>query len=250
MTTPTLWAGFDLDDTLHHFRRAAWAGHGSVAALLAAELGIDAAAHAAAESHAAVVVGAPEMHFVKGLGQRDYRRLRYTATLNYLGHGAVAEAWIPRLLDQFNSVMMANLVMMGGAAELMDAVRAEGRRVAVISNGPQDRCRATLAALGLMSRVDVLMTPNSEGVDKEGGLLGRALARLNTAAGDLLYVGDSLRHDVWPAHQEGIRVVWLKPEVLGEDPYAPPGGPAESGEPPADVLTVTCLADVMAAWRR
>ncbi|MEQ9350389.1 MAG: HAD hydrolase-like protein, partial [Alphaproteobacteria bacterium] len=114
---------------------------------------------------------------------------------------------------------------------------------------PQDRCHATLTALGLMERVDALLTPNSEGVDKEGGLFERALERLNTVAGDLVYVGDSLRHDVAPARRAGIRVVWLKPEVTSEDPYAPPGGAAESGGAPKDVPAVTRLADVMAAWR-
>jgi HAD superfamily hydrolase (TIGR01549 family) len=99
------------------------------------------------------------------------------------------------------------------------ALRASGRRVAVIGNQPARR-REELLALGL--DVDVVAMSEELGVEKPDPAFFTAvterLGEPDPAA--IAYVGDRVDNDVRPAAAAGMTAVWLRRGpwgVLGED---------------------------------
>jgi HAD superfamily hydrolase (TIGR01549 family) len=107
-----------------------------------------------------------------------------------------------------------------GAADAL-AAAADVGPVGLVTNGPEQRQRVKLDALGITDRFDALVyafdlprrKPHTEPFD-------RALAALDRAPGRSLYVGDSLAYDVAGAHNAGMAAAWLGD---GSDPgsYAP-----------------------------
>lgn len=102
------------------------------------------------------------------------------------------------------------VVFVPGADRALDVARSIGP-VGILTNGPRDRQRPKIDALGLDSRVDVIVY---------GGELPRrkphvdpfeeVLDALGTRPERTLYVGDSLAYDVAGAHNAGLPVAWLQ----------------------------------------
>ncbi|MFB6126079.1 MAG: HAD family hydrolase [Halolamina sp.] len=115
-----------------------------------------------------------------------------------------------------------------GAAATLDAAAAAGP-VAVVTNGPADRQRAKVDALGLWEWLDAVVY---------GGDLPRrkphpdpfetALKRLEPAVEDALYVGNSLGYDVAGAHAAGLDAAWCPQERDDSDDAT--GDDADGGD--------------------
>ena len=109
--------------------------------------------------------------------------------------------------------------LLPGAAAALRAARDNGP-VGLLTNGPEPRQSTKLAALGIAEAFDTLVyagdldrrKPSAEPFE-------RALAGLDTRAGETLYVGDSLEYDVAGARGAGLPVAWLGDGDPGE--YAP-----------------------------
>lgn len=113
--------------------------------------------------------------------------------------------------------------------EVLDALRAGGTRLAVVSNWDVS-LHGVLARLGLGERVDAVLTSAEEGVGKPAPeIFERALARVGAYAHEALHVGDSLEHDVRGAEAAGIRAVLV----------------ARDGPRPEGVDSVASLAELL-----
>lgn len=109
-----------------------------------------------------------------------------------------------------------------GAVDALGAAAAAGP-VGVLTNGPEERQRAKVEALGLADRVDAIVyagdlprrKPHAEPFER----LATALA---VDPSEMLYVGNSLAYDVAGAHNAGLRSAWLRaaPDDAA-DPYRP-----------------------------
>jgi putative hydrolase of the HAD superfamily len=94
-----------------------------------------------------------------------------------------------------------------GAAEALAALRARGRRTAVVSNFDQ-RLRAILAGLGLAAELDAVVLPSDAGAAKPDPRIFRAaLARLGADASEGVFVGDDRERDLDAASGAGLRAV-------------------------------------------
>jgi phosphoglycolate phosphatase len=95
-----------------------------------------------------------------------------------------------------------------GVEELLDLLEERGILVACTTNKPAGAARRLLEGLGILSRVDALVTPETcGGVKKpDARFLATALAKLDVAAKDALVVGDAVQ-DIQAARNSGIRVV-------------------------------------------
>lgn len=130
-----------------------------------------------------------ERVFVHGLGL-DPARL-----------GAVTEALFERFSDA------ATFRLFPGALELLDALRAEGLRVAVVSNWGT-RLRRVLAGLGLAERLDAVLCSAVEELEKpDPALFRRALERVGGRADEAVHAGDHPEKDVAGARAAGLRAV-------------------------------------------
>ena len=106
-----------------------------------------------------------------------------------------------------------------GALDALAAAAAAGP-VGVLTNGPEERQRAKVEALGLDERVDAVVyagdlprrKPHAEPFE-------RLAAALSVDPREMLYVGNSLAYDVAGAHNAGLRSGWLRADP--DDAAAP-----------------------------
>jgi len=94
------------------------------------------------------------------------------------------------------------------AARALDALRAEGYRIAIVANQPGIRTDE-LAAIGIQA--DVVAMSEWMGVAKpEPAFFARALELMGSPVpGDVAYVGDRVDNDVIPALAAGMRAIWI-----------------------------------------
>ena len=97
-----------------------------------------------------------------------------------------------------------------GASEALAAAAASGP-VGVLTNGPEHRQRAKVDALGLEDRVDAIVYAGDLPRRKpHADPFERLAAALSVEPSEMLYVGNSLGHDVAGAHNAGLRSAWLR----------------------------------------
>lgn len=80
------------------------------------------------------------------------------------------------VLDLYDEVLSRSLQLKDGAKETLLAARANGLRIMVVSEDPQDAQEATLERLEIAPLADLLVTSAAEKASKRGGLLKIALA--------------------------------------------------------------------------
>lgn len=102
------------------------------------------------------------------------------------------------------------------------ALRAQGIKVGVLTNGPSDFQRRKLEVSGLGPELDAIAISAELGVAKpEREAFEQALALLGTKADETAMVGDSLENDVLGGIEAGLAaVVWMPGRRQGD---APPG---------------------------
>jgi REG-2-like HAD superfamily hydrolase len=113
------------------------------------------------------------------------------------GHFALPEAW----------------TVAGGAPEAFAALRAAGKKVAVVSNW-DDRLPPLLAALGLTQHLDDVIVSSEVGLEKPDPAIFRlACARLGVAPAEAIHVGNDPVEDVQGARTAGCAALLWGSEV-------------------------------------
>lgn len=79
-----------------------------------------------------------------------------------------------------------------------------GKKIVIITQGPQDAQERTIQALGIGRYVDFIATTNHLQVAKTSGLFKKVLGHLGISPGDMAYIGDNEQPDMEPAMAEGI----------------------------------------------
>jgi putative hydrolase of the HAD superfamily len=218
------WVAFDLDDTLHYYRKASGRAADAVFANLDDEFGCGIDRLQAA--YAGVLKNAQQGAFADGRTAREGRGERFGKLLQ--AFSIIPDRYLDQALDVYDAALAANLELKEGAAALLQDIERAGRSVMVVTEGPHDAQETTISRLGLAPYVDLLVTSSMERLTKHTGLLQRALDKANCAPAAVIYVGDSVECDIIPAKALGIRVIFV-----GEPDKAPDG-----------VETVTSLASL------
>jgi len=195
------WFGFDLDDTLHEFRKA------SNAAVLSTILKVSTEHRIAIDdlkaSYKIILTQKTAQAFTDGKSSDDYRKERFAAVLRDFSVEAT-----PGFLDELAAIYKAklklSLELKAGAVSLLTYLKSIGKKIVVITEGPQDAQEWTLEILGLSEFVDYLATTNYFGVSKMSGIFEKVLVELGIEATELAYVGDSLERDILPTRARGI----------------------------------------------
>lgn len=84
-----------------------------------------------------------------------------------------------------------------------------GKKIVIITEGPQDAQEKTIQGLGIGGYIDFLATTNHFGVTKTSGLFSKVLEHLDISPGDMTYVGDNEERDMKAAIAEGIFSIHL-----------------------------------------
>ena len=128
------------------------------------------------------------------------------------------------LLDTYEATITQNLQLKEGAIPLLEALKQQGKSIAIITEGPQDSQERTVGALGLEPYFDRLITTNKLGVAKIDGLFGKALEMIGVKSEEVVMVGDSWDRDIVPALEAGIKCVWVAEKDGGYERRVAVGG--------------------------
>ena len=198
------WFGFDLDDTLHEFRRASANASVRVFKTIHAsnnKIGVDILKNTYQE----ILRSATANVFTDGRTSSEYRRERFERLLQ--AHGLTDDSLLDRLLEVYRDTLRENLTLKAGALHLLRTLQELGKKVIVITEGPADAQEWTVKELGIRSYIDILVTTNEVGKSKVDGLFDAVLERCGIAAEDIVYFGDNAIRDVQAAQEDGILAV-------------------------------------------
>jgi putative hydrolase of the HAD superfamily len=199
-----LWFGFDLDDTLHEFRKASRSASLCLFASIEAISGI--AAHLLEKDYAAILQTATRDAFVDGRSSDEYRQERFQALLD--GRGLqYPQSYLVSLVEQYKIALGNALQLKPGALHLLQYLKRLGMKVIIITEGPSDAQIWTVQELGLEPYVDVLVTTNEVAKSKVNGLFTEVLRMHDISPKDLVYVGDNQARDIVPATEAGILAI-------------------------------------------
>ncbi len=84
------------------------------------------------------------------------------------------------------------------------------RPLGIITNGPADVQRDKVDLLQIRNLVDFVIISGEFGASKpDPAIYAEALQRAGATAGETVFVGDSVEHDIAGAHASGLRSVWI-----------------------------------------
>ena len=210
------WIGFDLDDTLHEFRRASGKAADCALRAISAKHGYE--LRVLKDKYVEILRERSSNAFSDGKPSHQYRKERFEALLNdyLIRHD---DDFLAELCNTYETALMASLELKSGAHSLLRKLKALGKKIVVITEGPHDAQERTIHALGIASCIDYLATSNSFRISKTEGLFPKVLDHLGISAADIAFIGDS---DMRPAMAEGIFGVQLaEDKPLGLD-LSPP----------------------------
>lgn len=113
-----------------------------------------------------------------------------------------------------------------GVAETLEAMRALGLKLGIVTDGNVQMQTTKLGALGIGNMVDAVVLNAALGAPKPdpAGLL-EAMSRLGVDAEDVLYVGDHPVYDIVMARNAGVRSIRVLTGAFAARPHAPNGTP-------------------------
>ncbi|KAJ5716317.1 hypothetical protein N7493_008228 [Penicillium malachiteum] len=199
------WFGFDLDDTLHEFRKASSQASESVFQAIHTEHGIN--LDTLRPTYANILRTSTANAFTDGRSSMEYRRERFTQLLQAQNAINIEKKNIDLLLDIYQSSLQSNLALKPGVVELFRSLKQLGKNIIVITEGPADAQEWTVQELGIDSYVDILVTTNEIGRSKVDGLFGTVLKKYGIDAEEIVYFGDNEVRDVRAALQSGILAI-------------------------------------------
>lgn len=115
----------------------------------------------------------------------------------------------------YKNALAKALKAKAGALTLLPYLRSIGKKVVIVTEGPQDAQEWTIEKLGLSEHLDALVTTNKFGKAKTDGLFESVLDSLGIEGKDMVYIGDNYARDIVPAQAQGITTIYFS-EAGGE----------------------------------
>ncbi|ETS84494.1 hypothetical protein PFICI_02519 [Pestalotiopsis fici W106-1] len=206
MFTKKTWFGFDLDDTLHEFRRSSGKATHKVLRQISMQYDIPLPALQGEYSH--ILKEKTANAFSDGKTSFDYRRERFASLLANFSLPQ-DNTFLTEILNSYESTLRASLELKCGALNLLSTIKGMGKKIVIMTEGPQDAQERAVKDLGIDGHIDFLATTNYFGVTKVDGLFNKVMKHLCISPEEIVYVGDNEDRDVKPAMAEGILCVHL-----------------------------------------
>ena len=212
---------FDLDDTLIDYSgrvEACW----DAACARVADVGID-SAHLARVVHEVRIWfwSDPVRHARERVAMLDAWTKIVAAALDRLGRPS--DVLARAVATDFAARRMATTSLFDDALPCLDALRARGVPLGLVTNGDAAMQREKLARFALAPYFDVIVIEGEMGAGKPDARVYRhALETLGVAAGATLMIGDNFEWDVAGARAAGITGVLLDRAGKGAPRSAPP----------------------------
>jgi putative hydrolase of the HAD superfamily len=208
---------FDLDDTLlsaYGRPNEAWLAVAREMAAVIAPLDAEVAARAIGAA-AEAFWSDPDRHRLHRMDLKHSRRRIVAGALARLaddGGPTLPPEAAERLADRFTAFRDEQMKLFPDAIETLEALRAEGLRLALVTNGAGESQRAKIARFELERHFDHIQIEGEHGFGKpEERSYRHALATLDVAAADAWMVGDNLEWEVAAPQRLGIFSIWYDP---------------------------------------
>jgi len=125
------------------------------------------------------------------------------------------------LLDEYLADFHRHCQPFPGLDEMTAVLVGEGRRLGLITNGLYPFQWHNFQALGVADRFYAVLVSDQEGMRKpEPEIFRRALARLNVAAAEAIFVGDNPEADIRGAQAVGMHTIFRPTTFWPECPFA------------------------------
>ncbi len=114
-----------------------------------------------------------------------------------------------------------------GVFEILETMRKDGYRIAMIANGDSAGARNIIAACGLEDYFDVVVISEEVGIEKpDKQVFQVALDKLGVEAGNAVMVGNRIDADILGANRIGMKSVWFRwndryEEIIGSEDEKP-----------------------------
>ena len=151
------------------------------------------------------------------------------AALAAAGHPALSTDLATRLADRFTAYREDEMFVFPGAHDAIDALKAHGVKLALVTNGAAGPQRAKVERFALTHRFDHIQIEGEHGFGKpEERAYLHAMQALGVTAAETWMVGDNLEWEVEAPQRLGIYAIWI--DVHGE------GLPADSSVRPDRII--------------
>ncbi len=126
--------------------------------------------------------------------------------------------------DRFNAYREEQMFLFPDVHDTVDALRAQGVKLALVTNGAADTQRAKIDRFALGTRFDHIQIEGEHGFGKPDEQAYRhAMRTLGVGPGETWMVGDNLEWEVEAPQRLGIYAIWM--DVHGEG--LPEGSPVK-----------------------
>ncbi|KAI1290986.1 HAD-like domain-containing protein [Xylaria venustula] len=171
------WIGFDLDDTLHEFRRASSTASNRVLEAIQEQYRVPFAA--LKSQYSEVLKTSTSNGFSDGKSSSEYRSDRFLAVVSHFSLPLKTDdAFLTQLLHLYETTLRESLELKSGALSLLKEIKRRGKKVVILTEGPQDAQEWTVENLGISPYIDFLATTNHFKVTKRAGYLAKYWKRL------------------------------------------------------------------------
>jgi len=162
--------------------------------------------------------------YVEGLGHDEERAAALVDALVEADGGGhrPREEFVAQASEQVGSVFSLEEFRDGvdgayrltpGVRSRLEALRAAGWRLAVVTNGPVETQSVKVEATGLDDLVDAVVISGEVGAHKPDPLpFLTAAERADASLDGAWMVGDNLDADVQGAHGVGAKAIWVRPQ--------------------------------------
>lgn len=132
------------------------------------------------------------------------------AALADAGKATVPPELCIRIADRFSAFREEQMQLFPGVHDAIDALKAHGVKLALVTNGAGDTQRAKIERFELARRFDHIQIEGEHGFGKpdEQAYL-HAMAALGVTARDTWMVGDNLEWEVVTPQRLGIYAIWM-----------------------------------------
>jgi putative hydrolase of the HAD superfamily len=123
-------------------------------------------------------------------------------------------AW--RLADRFSAYRDEQMCLFPDALDVIDALKAHGVRLGLVTNGAAETQRAKIVRFDLVHRFDHVQIEGEHGFGKpEERAYLHAMEKLGTQPRETWMVGDNLEWEVTAPQRLGIYAIWFDGEGKG-----------------------------------
>lgn len=212
---------FDLDDTLHDDTNAYLRAAERVSAEVAAERGIDPQALTDAYAREiSIFWGGLSVNDLSASIGRVRKRL-WERSLERVG--IMDEGLAERSAQRYNEYRRGYLELFPGAFELLQALRSEGKRVGLVTNGFAETHHEKITLLKLRELLDGIFIADEVGMVKpDPQLFVHACRALGSSPEHGAMVGDRYERDIRGAAEAGLFTIWVNVRAEGLPAGAPP----------------------------